>query len=91
VRRVLIWLIATQPITGSVSVHLDVQLEAPAPVEVQKEQWLRCKPSILTNEDRKAITGNRVPTCAIPAPESAIGQETRLTPRTVESNTSIYI
>jgi hypothetical protein len=38
VRRILIWLIATQAITGSVSVHVDVQLEARAPVEVQKEQ-----------------------------------------------------
>ena len=30
VRRMLIWLIATQAITGSVSVHMDVQLEAGA-------------------------------------------------------------
>jgi hypothetical protein len=38
VRRIVIWLIATQAITRSVSVHVDVHFEAAAPVEVQKAQ-----------------------------------------------------
>ena len=40
-RHILIWLIATQAIPGSASVHVDVQLEARSPAEAQKEPMVK--------------------------------------------------